>query len=286
MSKLLFILLILIMIIGCSSEKHIIDKGNYYIDESFTSISQNNRIKFLIFHYTVLNDARSLALLTQSQVSAHYLIPKYFKIKNGKPVIFNLVPENKQAWHAGLSNWNGKLNINYASIGIEVVNKGFTENLFGSKIWYPFTEKQISAIIFLSKDIIRKYNITPDNVLAHSDIAPLRKYDPGKLFPWKRLAAFGIGAWPDEITVKKYLAGRLPYSSANVLVIQQQLQKYGYDKIPQSGELDEETRKIISAFQLHFRSMDISGNPDAETEAIACALVEKYRNNQIDEVTA
>ncbi|WMY96964.1 MAG: N-acetylmuramoyl-L-alanine amidase [Arsenophonus sp.] len=281
MSKLLIILLILTMIIGCSSKKNIIDKGNYYIDQSFSSISQNHRIKFLIFHYTVVNDVRSLDLLTQSQVSAHYLILKHLKIKNGKPVIFNLVPENKKAWHAGLSNWDGKLNINHTSIGIEIVNTGFTEDLFGRKIWYPFTEKQISAIIFLAKDIIKKYNISPVNVLAHSDIAPLRKYDPGKFFPWKRLAAFGIGAWPDEVTVKKYLAGRPPYSLANVLVIQKQLKKYGYDKIPQSGELDEETRKIISAFQLHFRPMDISGNPDAETEAIACALVEKYRTPSI-----
>ncbi|MGP1928858.1 MAG: N-acetylmuramoyl-L-alanine amidase, partial [Arsenophonus sp. NC-WZS1-MAG3] len=154
----------------------------------------------------------------------------------------------------------------------------FTENMLGDKIWYPFNEQQISAIIALAKDITKRYNITPDNVLAHSDIASLRKHDPGKLFPWKRLGELGIGAWPDEITVKKYLAGRSTYAPARVSVIQKYLQKYGYDKIPQSGKLDEETQRTISAFQLHFRQADISGNGDAETEAIIRALVVKYRN--------
>ncbi|MFS1563097.1 MAG: N-acetylmuramoyl-L-alanine amidase [Candidatus Arsenophonus phytopathogenicus] len=275
----LFMMLLVLMIVGCSSKTPIVDRGNYYIDKSFSSISQNDRVKFLIFHYTAVNDARSLQILTQAKVSAHYLIPSIPKIKNDKPVIYNLVPEDKRAWHAGLSNWNGRLNLNDSSIGVEIVNKGFTEDedMLGDKVWYPFNEQQISAIIVLAKDIIKRYNITPDNVLAHSDIAPLRKYDPGKLFPWKRLAELGIGAWPDEMTVKKYLAGRSAYAPASVSVVQKYLQKYGYDKIPQSGELDEETRRTISAFQLHFRPADISGNADAETEAIARALVEKYR---------
>lgn len=274
----LFMMLLVLMIVGCSSKTPIVDRGNYYIDKSFSSISQDDRVKFLIFHYTAVNDARSLQILTQAKVSAHYLIPEIPKTKSGKPVMFNLVPEDKRAWHAGLSNWNGRLNLNDSSIGIEIVNKGFTEDMLGNKFWYPFNEQQISAIIVLAQDIIKRYNITPDNVLAHSDIAPLRKYDPGKNFPWKRLAELGIGAWPEKMTVKKYLAGRSPYAPASVSVIQKYLQKYGYDKIPQSGELDEETRRTISAFQLHFRPANISGNADAETEAIARALVEKYRN--------
>lgn len=274
----LFMMLVVLMMVGCSSKTSIVDRGDYYIDKSFSSISQDDRVKFLIFHYTAVNDARSLQILTQDKVSAHYLIPSIPKMKNDKPVIYNFVPEEKRAWHAGLSNWNGRLNLNDSSIGVEIVNKGFTEDILGDKVWYPFNKQQISAIIVLAKDIIKRYNITPDNVLAHSDIAPLRKYDPGKLFPWKRLAELGIGAWPDEMTVKKYLAGRLAYAPASVSVVQKYLQKYGYDKIPQSGELDEETRRTISAFQLHFRPADISGNADAETEAIARALVEKYRS--------
>ncbi|MFS1538977.1 MAG: N-acetylmuramoyl-L-alanine amidase [Candidatus Phlomobacter fragariae] len=273
----LFMMFLVLMIVGCSSKTHIVDRGNYYIDKSFSSIGQNDRIKFLIFHYTAVNDASSLQTLTQAKVSAHYLIPEIPKMKGGKPVIFNLVPEDRRAWHAGLSNWNGRLNLNDSSIGIEIVNKGFTEGMLGDKIWYPFNEQQISSIIVLAQDIIKRHNITPDNVLAHSDVAPLRKYDPGKLFPWKRLAEVGIGAWPDEMTVKKYLVGGSPYAPASVSNIQKNLKKYGYDKIPQTGELDEETRRTISAFQLHFRPADISGNADAETEAIARALVEKYR---------
>lgn len=135
----------------------------------------------------------------------------------------------------------------------------------------------MDALIALTKDIIQRYQITPDNVLGHSDIAPLRKQDPDKLFPWERLAAAGIGAWPDPLTVIHYLAGRAPDAPADVSVIQSLLKRYGYDQIPQNGVLDEDTQKTISAFQMHFRPRDISGHADAETEAIAHALVDKYR---------
>ncbi len=273
----LFIILSMVLIISCSSKKFIVDRGNYYIDKSFLSISQNDRIRFLIFHYTAVDDIRSVRFLTKNRVSAHYLIPLIPKIKNNKPIIYNFVPESRRAWHAGISNWDSRFNLNDSSIGIEIVNNGFIKNILDDKIWYPFNEQQISAIIILAKDIIKRYNIKPYNILAHSDISPLRKYDPGKLFPWESLAKIGIGAWPDQILIKKYLAGRSLYTPANILDIQKNLNKYGYDKIPQSGELDEETRKTISAFQLHFRQSDISGNADAETEAIARALIEKYK---------
>ncbi|WP_145594431.1 peptidoglycan-binding domain-containing protein, partial [Yersinia aleksiciae] len=108
-------------------------------------------------------------------------------------------------------------------------------------------------------------------------IAPLRKSDPGPLFPWKRLAEQGIGAWPDEATVTKYIDGRNIYDMASVATIQQTLARYGY-KIPQTGILDDETRQVIKVFQMHFRALDFSGVPDVETEAIALALVEKYRS--------
>ncbi len=189
-----------------------------------------------------------MQILTQAKVSAHYLIPKIPKIKNGKPVIFNLVPENKIAWHTGLSNWNGKLNLNDSSVGIEIVNKGFTEDMLCNKVWNSFNEQQISAIINLSKDIRKRYNITPDNVLTHSDIAPLRMYDPGKLFPCKRLAKLGIVACLDELIVKKYLAGRSAYTPGSVLVIQKYLQNYWYDKIPQSGNLMRKRAELLVHF--------------------------------------
>lgn len=133
----------------------------------------------------------------------------------------------------------------------------------------------------LAKDIIHRYQIAPDNVLGHSDIAPLRKQDPGKLFPWEYLAAMGIGAWPDKPRVNKYLDGHSPSAPTEVSIIQALFKQYGYDQIPQNGVMDGETRKTLIAFQRHFRPADVSGYADAETEAIARALIEKYRGTSI-----
>lgn len=276
MKKLITVLwVILLSACAATTPPPIVDEGNYYADVTHSSQSQNDRIRFLIFHYTALDDTRSLQVLTTGGVSAHYLIPSTPSLKNGKPVIFQLVPEAKRAWHAGSSDWNGRNNLNDTSVGIEIVNLGFTENQQG-KTWYPFHQSQVNALVLLAKDIIQRYQISPDNVLAHSDIAPLRKFDPGPLFPWKVLAQQGIGAWPDDMTVNKYLASRNFSDLASVASIQEALAKYGY-KIPQTGQLDKETQQVISAFQMHFRPENISGTPDAHTEAIALALVEKYR---------
>lgn len=262
---------------GTGSEEKTEQRDGYYASHAFKSIGQNERVRFLVLHYTALDDRQSLKTLTEGQVSAHYLIPEEPASKRGKPIILQLVDENQRAWHAGVSSWNGRVNLNDTSVGIEIVNPGFTENMLGQHTWYPYSEKQIVAISALAKDIIRRYQISPDNVIGHSDIAPLRKQDPGKLFPWARLATMGIGAWPDRSLVTQYIANRSPYAPADVSVIQALLKQYGYDQIPQNGILDENTRKTISAFQMHFRSDDIRGNADAETEAIARALVEKYR---------
>lgn len=251
-----------------------LDQGTYFLNKEFKSISQNERIKFLIIHYTALNDEDSLNILTKGKVSAHYLITKNIKFKLGKPIIFQLVDEKKRAWHAGISNWNGKINLNDISIGIEIVNYGFSNSL-PEKIWFKYTEKQIKTIAILMKDIIHRYNIAPENILGHSDIT-IRKQDPGKIFPWEKLAKVGIGAWPEKKTVDKYLSHRLPTLPVDVLLMQKNLNRYGYDQIPQNGILDEKTKNIISAFQMHFRSTNISGNPDAETESIVMALIEKY----------
>ncbi|NRH23233.1 N-acetylmuramoyl-L-alanine amidase [Pantoea stewartii] len=263
---------------GCSSENSQRAKGNsYFLNTSYSSAAQNERIRFLIFHYTAVDDATSLKLLTGDNVSAHYLVSDQIDRRSGKPIVYRLVSENKRAWHAGLSNWNGRVNLNDSSVGIEIVNPGFTEDMLGQKTWFPFQLQQVKVLAALAKEIIQRYNITPDNVLGHSDIAPLRKQDPGKLFPWKVLAARGIGAWPDPLRVEKYLANRSPDAPADVLSIQTMLKRYGYDQIPLSGVLDDDTRKIISAFQMHFRSKNIDGTPDAETEAILQALNEQYR---------
>jgi len=161
------------------------------LDTSRSSLAQNERIRFLIFHYTAVDDATSLKLLSGENVSAHYLISDKKDNRTQKPVVYRLVSENRRAWHAGVSNWNGRVNLNDSSVGIEIVNPGFTEDMLGHKTWYPYRQQQINALAALAKEIIRRYEITPDNVLGHSDIAPLRKNDPGKLFPWKELATQG-----------------------------------------------------------------------------------------------
>ena len=252
-------------------------RDGYFVSHAVTSPAQNDRVRFLVMHYTALSESDSLKALTKDQVSSHYLVPQALESFQDKPVVMQLVDENKRAWHAGVSTWNGRSNLNDTSIGVEIVNLGFTDDMLGHRTWYPYTEKQVAAIAALAKDIITRYQITPDNVLGHSDIAPLRKQDPGKLFPWERLAQMGIGAWPDKSTVSKYLAGRSPYASANVSLVQALLKQYGYDQMPQTGILDKNTQTTISAFQMHFRPSDISGKADAETEAIARALIEKYR---------
>lgn len=271
---------ILLLLAGCSSSQRdnqhkLIDRGDYKVDTSMPSIAQNERVRFLVLHYTAIDDAESLKVLTQGQVSAHYLVKTHPDTLDGKPVVLQLVPESQRAWHAGVSDWHERSSLNDTSIGIEIVNKGFTEKMLGRE-WYPYNESQIKLIERLTKDIVERYNIDPTDVVAHSDIAPLRKSDPGPLFPWQRLALLGIGAWPDDATVTKYIDGRNKRDMASVSVIQQALARYGY-QIPQSGELDDETKQVIKAFQMHFRAQDFSGVPDVETEAIALALVEKYR---------
>nr|WP_049606673.1 N-acetylmuramoyl-L-alanine amidase [Yersinia mollaretii] len=272
---------LLLLLAGCSSTQSdkphkLIDRGEYKIDTNNPSVAQNDRVRFLVLHYTATDDAESLRLLTQGNVSAHYLVKTHPDTVEGKPVVLQLVPEEQRAWHAGVSDWQGRNSLNDTSIGIEIVNKGFTETMLG-RTWYPYNESQIKLIERLTKDIVERYHIAPTDVVAHSDIAPLRKSDPGPLFPWKRLAEQGIGAWPDDATVAKYIDGREIHDTASVAIIQQALARYGY-KIPQSGTLDDETRQVITAFQMHFRAQDFSGTPDVETEAIALALVEKYRS--------
>ncbi|MGL9774340.1 MAG: N-acetylmuramoyl-L-alanine amidase [Sodalis sp. (in: enterobacteria)] len=253
---------------------NVIDHGDYAVDTSFPSQEQDERVRFLIFHYTAADDKKSLRLLTHGSVSAHYLIPFNLEQFKGKPVVLQLVPENKRAWHAGVSGWGGRNNINDTSIGIEIVNDGFHETAAGRQ-WLPYHKEQMVLAARLARDTVARYQIKPQNVLAHSDIAPLRKTDPGPQFPWQAMAQQGIGAWPDAATVTKYLHGKHRWAAGDVAAIQQALAAYGYT-IPQTGKMDPETRRVISAFRMHFRPSNITGVADMETEAIALALVEKY----------
>jgi N-acetylmuramoyl-L-alanine amidase len=214
-------------------------------------------VDMLILHYTgMANVAAALDRLCspEAKVSAHYLVDE-------DGTVWRLVAEERRAWHAGVSSWRGRRDINGASIGIELANPGHE---FGYR---PFPEPQIAALETLARDIIGRHPILPRHVLGHSDVAPLRKTDPGELFDWPRLARAGIGLWPDLTT--------LPPPAAAIADVQRQLAQIGYDT-PLSGAEDAQTAQVIAAFQRHFRPTLCDGKADRETRqriaAVAAAL--------------
>jgi N-acetylmuramoyl-L-alanine amidase len=187
----------------------------------------------------------------KAEVSAHYFI-------DAEGEIFQLVPEARRAWHAGQSSWAGETDMNSASIGIEIENGGHE---FGAP---PYPDAQIDALIALCRDIMRRHAINPSRILAHSDIAPGRKIDPGEYFPWERLAAAGVGHYvpPHPIGDDAPLASGA--SGEKVEELQRMLAAYGYD-ITVSGHYDTTTEKVVAAFQRHFRSTRVDGNADRST---------------------
>jgi len=231
------------------------------IDRSIQAVSHSSRVSFIVLHYTATNTARSLEILSRRNVSSHYLITD-----ETPPRVYQLVDESRRAWHAGESEWYGRSDLNAASIGIEIVNNG----PMGDG-WQPYSEAQIQTLITLLKDISTRHQVLPRNIIGHSDIAPQRKQDPGPAFPWKRLADAGLGRWYDEARAaelnSKYQRTDLPPISA----IQQKLRRAGYPT-PASGVLDPATRRVISAFQMHYRPARYDGIPDAQTLAILDTL--------------
>lgn len=250
----------------------------YQLSSRYPSASQNERIAFLILHYTDEDDAHSLRLLTEPahQVSAHYLIPRD---TDQTPLpVYQLVPDSQRAWHAGRSRWQQYAGLNASSIGIEIVNLGYPpeDALLPAhqRRWQPYTQAQIAAIGALTQKLVQRYRIPPTKVLAHSDVAPERKQDPGPHFPWRELALhYGVGAWPDEARVTALR--QQPAPAWNALTWQQQLARYGYG-VALSSTWDEQSRAALRAFQLHFRPALISGEPDEQSQAILTALLERY----------
>ncbi|HEF5873327.1 TPA: N-acetylmuramoyl-L-alanine amidase [Burkholderia cenocepacia] len=260
------------LLAACTSPS-LVERGTYYADTSLHARGADSRVRFLVMHYTESDEAKSLHTLTGDSVSVHYVIPPQPRVERGRPVVYQLVAEAQRAWHAGVSEWQGATELNAVSIGIENVNRGPLDPQH--RTWQPYPPEQVDALTRLSKDIVARYGIAPTRVVGHSDIAPQRKIDPGPLFPWHALAQAGIGAWPDDASVAARLAGRDPHAPVDVRELQLKLARYGYD-VPTDGVLDTRTRRVFAAFQMHFRPSDYAGNPDAESDAIAQALLDKY----------
>ncbi|WP_312584352.1 N-acetylmuramoyl-L-alanine amidase [Atlantibacter sp.] len=273
MKKRVLPFMLALLLAGCAGEKGIVDRGDYQVDLRRPAVAAYPRVKVLVIHYTADDFDSSLATLTDRNVSAHYLVPDNPPVRNGKPVIWQLVPEQELAWHAGISFWRGTNRINDTSIGIELENRGWRRE-GGQKQFSPFNPAQIEVLAKLARDIISRYNIQPENVVAHADIAPQRKDDPGPLFPWAALAKQGIGAWPDPARVNFWLMGRRPDEPVDSGALLTLLGRYGYEVTPDMTPAQQ--KRVIEAFQMHFRPARYDGVADAQTEAIAEALLEKY----------
>ncbi len=219
--------------------------------------SPDIEVDILLLHYTGMPSAE--AALTRlcdpaAKVSAHYTIDE-------DGTLYRHVDEDRRAWHAGTSFWAGSRDINGRSIGVELVNPGHE---FGYR---AFPEPQMAALGELASGILDRHPIPPHRVLAHSDVAPGRKEDPGELFDWSRLAGAGIGLWPGEGTKE---------SEMPIAGIQLMLARFGYE-VTGTGVLDEASRRAIAAFQRHFRPARFDGQPDAGTAGrlqALCAMLE------------
>ena len=222
-----------------------------------------NSIKIIVIHYTGMQSEReSIIRLSnpKSQVSSHFLISQ-----NGK--VYRLVQDNRIAWHAGKSCWGKYKNLNKNSIGIELVNKG---HRFG---YTNYKKKQISSLIKICKSLIKKYKIKKKNVVGHSDVAPLRKIDPGEKFPWKKLADDRIGIWHHckPSLLRKYRNIKILEKKDKIKFIKN-LNKIGYCFSVKKKPFFIKTTK---AFQRHFRKELINGILDKECFMIAQNLTKK-----------
>jgi len=215
----------------------------------------------IVLHYTGMADGPSaLARLTdpQAEVSAHYVVEE-----DGR--VFGLVPEERRAWHAGKSFWQGERDINGCSIGVEIVNPGHE---FGYR---PFPDAQIAAVIELTADIRSRWSVADARIIGHADVAPDRKEDPGELFPWRELAEAGHGLWvePASAPGPPLAVGA---EGTGVFALQAGLARLGYDS-PPSGRYDAATAAIVRAFQRHWRQRLVDGVADGETRARLIALL-------------
>jgi N-acetylmuramoyl-L-alanine amidase len=230
---------------------------------------KNGRIDMLVLHYTGMEDSTAaIRRLCRSgtDVSAHYVV-----LEDGRVV--QCVAEARRAWHAGQAFWAGETDINSCSIGIEIANPGHDHG-------YPdFPSRQIAAVTALCRSILTRHRIPPGRVLAHSDVSPTRKRDPGEKFPWRVLHRSGIGLWvkPAPVTPNGplYVLGE---TSAAVAEAQVLLARYGY-AVGGSSYLDGATRDALAAFQRHFRQERTDGVLDSSTvETLKTLLAARDRS--------
>jgi len=215
----------------------------------------------IVLHYTGMPTGEAaLERLRDpaAKVSAHYLVEE-----DGR--VFSLVAEERRAWHAGVSFWKGRTDINAASIGIELVNPGHEWG------YRPFPNAQVEAVIELLADIRGRWTVEDGMIVGHADVAPDRKEDPGELFPWARLAQAGHGLWSDAAAAPGAALGE-GEQGPGVFALQAGLARLGYDCAP-SGEYEPRTTTIVRAFQRHWRPERVDGLADGETRARLMALL-------------
>jgi N-acetylmuramoyl-L-alanine amidase len=215
------------------------------------------RPDMIVLHYTGMRHADSALELLKapgSEVSSHY-----FVFEDGR--IIQLVQESRRAWHAGRSFWAGETDINSCSIGIEIVNPGPDHG------YPPFPKRQIAAVTMLCRSILTRHTIPPARVLAHSDVAPARKQDPGEKFPWRTLYDSGVGQWVKPAPIMDFGQTLRPGDRSNaVATMQKLLSEYGYG-VEVNSEYDSVTRDVVAAFQRHFRPERVDGIFDASTRS-------------------
>ena len=225
------------------------------------------KIKFIIFHYTgMTSESEASKRLTdiQSEVSCHYLIKN-----NGE--IVKMVPDLYIAWHAGESSWKNHKSLNQNSIGIEITNPGHEHG------YKKFSQKQITSLLKLSKFLIKKYKISPKNILGHSDIAVLRKKDPGEKFPWKHLSKNKLGIWhtlnKQDLTKNR----KLKISKIEENIFFRNLFKIGYSKTySKDSSMNKYLKELAKTFQRRFRQELVDGRIDQECLIISKNLIKAY----------
>lgn len=221
----------------------------------------SGKADLLLLHYTGVDDAeRAVDWLTreESQVSCHYLIDE-------AGLITQMVDEGERAWHAGASHWAGDTDINSCSIGIEIHNPGHDLG------YRDFPPEQMRAVIALCRDIVDRQQIVPWRVLAHSDVAPARKADPGERFPWGALAEAGIGLWLEPMVPEDDRGLGPDEAGGEVGSLQLALWQLGYG-LSVTGHYDRMTELCVTAFQRHWRPAKVDGRADRSTRQVLADL--------------